>query len=129
MLDWRIYYADGTTCDSERVSCWEDAPATGVLCVIVRNDRTGRFVLSGVDYFYRPPSTVWLARQAALDEEPFVAKTDNLTPALQTYAPWIKWGQWTGEATFLRILALSNADTDFPIKSALDQNVDAEKVP
>lgn len=129
MLEWRIYYADGTICDSSQVECWEDAPLTGVLFVIDPSDRTGRHVLSGCDYFYRPPSRVWLARQIAADVELFIAKTDNLTPALQSLAPWIKWGVWAGEKLYAEIAKAAVYDKDFPMKSATDKTLDADKVP
>lgn len=129
MLEWRIYYSNGHTCDSSQVKCWEDAPLTGVLFVVDPSDRTGRHVLSGCDYFYRPPSRVWLARQIAEDHEKFVAKTDNLTPALQKFAPWIKWGVWAGEKLYEEIASTATKDPDFLPRSALDKTIDAEKVP
>lgn len=128
-LEWRIYYADKTTCDSSQVECWEDAPLTGVLFCVDPSFRTGRHVLSGCDYFYRPPSPVWLARQIAVNVEPFVAKTDNLAPALHAYAPWIKWGVWTGEKMFAEIAKAAVYDKDFPTRSATDKTIDADKVP
>lgn len=127
-LEWRLYYADRTTCDSSQVECWEDAPLMGVLFCVNPSDRTGRHVLSSRDYYYRPPSRVWLARQIAVDEDMFVAMADDLTPALQTFAPWIKWGMWAGDKLYDEVARAATYDIDFLPKSAKEP-LDARKVP
>lgn len=53
MIDWRIYYADGSTFDSARGGP-EDAPARGVL-IIVQRDRVHNVqrLMEGALYYYR----------------------------------------------------------------------------
>ncbi len=50
LMDWRIYYADGSTFDSSQGEP-NDAPPTGVACIMQR-DASGREVVKGDDYYY-----------------------------------------------------------------------------
>ena len=68
MLDWRIYYADGSTVDSSQ-STWDDAPQDGVVAIVVRDDEFGRVVLNGRDYYYSipgEPNDIYCAQERLL---------------------------------------------------------------
>lgn len=59
MLDWRIYYADGSRFDSGKGDAMA-APGFGVVCVVAPNESSGRTVLAGFDfYFWHAPSGSW----------------------------------------------------------------------
>ena len=50
-MDWKIYYTDGETFSSED-GTWEDAPADGIVAVVVADEDYGRYVLNGLNYYY-----------------------------------------------------------------------------
>ena len=52
-MNWRIYYVDDTTFSDED-GTWEEAPADGIVCVVVRDKDYGRYVLNGLNYYYMP---------------------------------------------------------------------------
>jgi len=125
-MDWRIYYVDGSKFSSTD-GWWEDAPLFGVFAVVERCESTGRRVLYGTDYYYRPPTDAWLEAMSCEWDGDYTAKTDNLTPTLQKYAPWIKWGMWTSNLKKDEILGLAMSDPDFPPISATDPVIDQPK--
>lgn len=49
-MKWKIYYGDGTTFSSEDGPP-ELAPATNIQCIIERDERHGRLVLSRFDFY------------------------------------------------------------------------------
>ena len=127
MIQWRIYYADGTTFDNVR-GAWKDAPAHGVVCVVVRDPTEvwGRFVNSGYaprvkcescgrnltnHYFVCPPDM----------EEPY--PTWELTDFRARFDkpggadPYIKTGRQVSQALWVEIMGVARRDPDFPIHS------------
>lgn len=51
MVDWRIYYSDGSTFDSTQGEP-EDAPGLGVVCIVQKCPDRGRMVMERWDYYY-----------------------------------------------------------------------------
>lgn len=47
---WRIYYADGSTFDSE-AGTWAEAPAWGIQAIIREDPRVGWAMVHGGDYY------------------------------------------------------------------------------
>lgn len=59
MLDWRIYYGDGSTYDSEDGPA-ESAPGYNLQCIVWADEKMGKMLLRGGDfYLYRHGS--WLS--------------------------------------------------------------------
>ena len=62
MLNWRIYYGDGTTYD-ETDGPAEEAPAWGTVAVVTRNSNDPREIVSvqgtGFDYFVYDKNNDW----------------------------------------------------------------------
>lgn len=102
---WRVYYDDGTTGDSTNFSP-EIVPALGVLCVVQPDPDTGRHRLSKVDYYWFENEEWWGGDLFGL--------FDYLTrPGLKV----VKFGRTVDNETFRRIMAIADADPDFPARS------------
>lgn len=67
---WRVYYADGATCDSA-AQRWRDLPNTGVIGVVVFEEPPYRRIVDGGDWYY-------------LDEDGEPSCTDTAD----------RWGEW-----------------------------------
>ena len=100
-MDWRIYYADGTTFDSSQGE-WANAPADGVIAVNVRYPALGSRTLSGVDHYYALPQS--------LD----IFQADDLGPYLRRYVPNVKFGVATYDSDHKAIVRRACKDPDFP---------------
>jgi len=100
---WRIYYADGSTF-SDPDGPWDDAPADGVVCVVVRDEDFGRYVLNGLNFYYH---------QAAGDELD-KAHTNDIGPQLRARCPWLKHGVGVARGKWKDILIRATKDPDFP---------------
>ena len=74
-INWRIYYIDDTTYDDTN-GTWEDAPSDGIMCVVVLDPNYGRFVLNGLNYYYKP-------EDAASDD---VAHCNDIVPNYESVA-------------------------------------------
>ena len=103
LRQWRIYYGDGTTFDSNDGS-WEGAPSENVQLVILyegENDNTipprpRRFIFSGDDYYFK-------------DGEIFGSSFDDITKVRGS----IKFGKFLSDDDFSRIRL--KAEVDFNI--------------
>lgn len=63
MILWRIYYENGTTFDNTQGSPY-DAPFHGVVCIVCRNEKYNRRILSHWDvYYYVKSLNTWLGSQ------------------------------------------------------------------
>ena len=51
MIDWRIYYEDGSTFDSSQ-GAPEDAPAFGVICIVETDPTVGRYIWHRNAFYY-----------------------------------------------------------------------------
>ena len=101
-MNWKIYYTDGTTYSDEDGD-WENAPSHGVVCVVVKDPDYGRFVLNGLNYYYRPNNA------GPLD----VAHCNDIVPQLVEQAPWLKFGTGVSKAHWKEILIKATKDPDF----------------
>lgn len=100
MINWRIYYADGTRWDST-FGTWEDAPTDGVVCVVVRDPEFGRLILNGLDYYY-----------SLSDDE--IGHTRDIGPQLRARARWLKFGAAVPRLEWKDALREAINDPDFP---------------
>jgi hypothetical protein len=104
-MDWKIYYQDETTYSDEDGS-WEDAPADGVICVIVRGQEgreKGRLVYNRTDYYNKLPGGGPLDIQAVSDLGPFIRQ----------YVKAIKFGAEIPYEDYMKILIKATKDDDF----------------
>lgn len=110
MVEWRIYYGDGTTYDG----LLDTAPATNVQVIVARDAapssrNVGRLILSGWDYYlYRDG---WYGVNGEVD---LVDHVLHERPQRVLKGRQITTGEYDG------IRRLANADPDFPVKSARD---------
>ena len=100
MIDWRIYYADGTTWDN-LAGLWDNAPCDGIVCVIVRDKAYGSFILNGLDFYYSIT-------------EGEIGHSRDIAPQLRARAKWLKYGLAVPGDDWQRILAAATADAEFP---------------
>ncbi len=102
MLDWRIYFANGTTfCNEE--GTWEDAPQDLIVSVPVRHELYGRKVLQSLDFFYKT------LNGGPLD----IVNCDDINPQLRLRCPWLKFGIGLANKDFKHILKQATEDPDF----------------
>jgi len=114
-MDWRIYYDDNTQFSSDDGE-WEAAPADGVICVVVRSERTGRHIFQGSDFYFKVPGTDKLAY------------ADDLGAFLRKLG-LVKFGLWTSDKLFESTLIKAQNDTDIPPRSATDALHDLPNIP
>ena len=113
-LKWKIYYDDGTAfsnIDGE----WETAPSDGVLCVVVKSDKTGRHIFSGSDYYFKIPGTDSFAH------------ADDLGPFLRKLG-LVKFGRWGPDRLMEDALKKVASDKELPKVSAVDPFHDAPSI-
>ena len=102
-MNWRIYYVDDTTFSDED-GTWEEAPADGIVCVVVRDKDYGRYVLNGLNYYYMPDG----------DPKPTdVTHTNDINPQLRVRCPWLKYGVGTTRDKWISTLIRATKDPDF----------------
>lgn len=101
-MEWRIYYADGTTF-SDQDGAWDDGPLDGVICVVVADPDYGRYVLNGLNYFYSQ------VRGGPQDK----AHTNDIGPQLRKQCRWLKHGVAVARKEFMDILIRATKDPDF----------------
>ena len=106
-MDWRIFYADGSTYDSSQGS-WDDAPLDGVVCVNVGDADYGKFTLNGLSYYYR--------QHEGADTD--IAHTNDINPQLRLRCPWLKYGVGVPRKLWQATLVAATKDPDFPRSQA-----------
>lgn len=116
-MDWRIFYDDNRTFSSDD-GAWEEAPADGVICVVVRSEKVGRKIYQGSDFYFKIPGSETLAY------------ADDLGPFLRKLG-LVKFGRWTSDALMESTLIKAQNDPDLPARSAQDPFYDdpARSVP
>ena len=113
-MDWRIYYCDGSTFDSDQGEPAE-APAFGVLAIVQRDStpepaNVGRFVRNGWDWYYwQPEAREWWAGD-------LFGLLDRLLHCLPV-GP-VKQGRTTSQTVYRETMSRAHSDQDFPPKSA-----------
>lgn len=81
-----------------------DAPADGVVAVVVQDDDYGRYVLNGTNYYYHQER----------GERNDKALTNDIGPQLRKRCPWLKFGVGTSRKEWKEILLKATNDPDFP---------------
>lgn len=94
-MDWRIYYDDGSTFDSDD-GAFHDAPSDGVICVVRRDGEKVEF-LSGADFYVR------------FDEDGSIAATGDIGPLLRKLG-FVKFGRFTSNRNQERVMARARED-------------------
>lgn len=126
---WKIYYADGTTfsnLDGE----WPDAPARGVICVVVRDPTKawGRWVSSGYapkkgkceacgrsrynEYYVCLPGS--REPRATHELEAFFYQTSRNGVNIEDIDRCIKYGEQASQKVWEAIMHVAVNDPDFP---------------
>lgn len=105
MIHWKIYYADGSTF-SNLDGSWEDAPAWGILGIVIKSKETGWSIVSGGDFY-------------VMTEDGEIINIDRLG-----FADYIvnvfrkaKVGRMVGREEWLRLSKTANQDKDFAVKT------------
>ena len=106
MVQWRIYYADGSTADNTQYEP-EDVPAKGVLVIVQRHQQNNVQRLSeGACYYWRRDAEMWFA-------------ADQFGMLLQTcqhrrLVTGQMWGETVPNDLFIKIKRQADTDPDFP---------------
>ena len=106
-MEWRIYYDDGSQFDSEQGTP-EQAPSYGVVAICTTDEKLGRLVLNGFDFYCFHESGEWFG----CDQWGMVDKLLHNLP----FTAW-KLGRTVRTNDFDRIIAQATHDPDFPTKS------------
>ena len=102
MPDWRIYYDDGSTFDSDQGEP-HDAPSEGFVCAVGYDERGQRYIMHGWD-FYQWSSDQWWGMDR-------IGLHDRLRRNL-VYA--YKEGRTVTRTEFEALMSKANLDPDFP---------------
>jgi len=103
-MDWRVYYADGSTWD-DQVGPWEDAPVDGVVCVnVLTKDGFVRYTLNGLNFYYLPEDA----------EGTDITHTNDIGPQLRKRCRWLKHGVGLSREKWQDVLERATHDPDFP---------------
>jgi len=107
-MEWRIYYADGSTFDSTDGSP-SDAPAYSVQAIVQKDKYYGRRILRMVDYYcWSPKAGKWIDMFDA---------ASVIVRALRDPGLIVKAGEYIDEQAYEAILIRVTNDPDFPGKS------------
>ena len=103
--DWRIYYSDGTTFDSNDGEPHE-APSTGFICAVAYDEDGVRYIMHGWNHYrYDVDSRQWWG----MDD---MGVFDTLRRGDIIYA--YKEGRTITRKAFLDMMARADKDVDFP---------------
>jgi hypothetical protein len=105
MLQWRIYYGDGSTFSSEDGEP-QNAPCRNVICIVEANDDLGRYIVHRRDYYWW--SEAWYGGD-------IFGLFDYLSDAGYKV---VKFGRTLPNAAYRAIYHEAVHDPDFPRKSA-----------
>jgi len=105
-MRWRIYYADGTTYDSDQGDPW-DAPATRVILILNRHhdSREAAYFQWMNDYYLWKDNRWYATDYGALMFYWFIEKYDHPRASLA--------GETVDNETWNRIREIAKADKDF----------------
>lgn len=105
MIEWRIYYDGGSTFDNTD-GAPEDAPAHGVIAICTRDEKLGRMVLNGFDFYcYQYEADEWFG----CDQWGLIDKLLHRLP----FNAWLM-GRTVRTLDFDKIIAQACSDPDFP---------------
>ena len=103
-IQWRIYYADGSTFDSANGRA-ADAPPDGIEVIVQTDPRVGRSVIDGKDWY-------------VFDGERWVGMDGDGMKAFFRQLGTLKQGLTLSRPRYDAILHRALNDPDFPKKSA-----------
>jgi hypothetical protein len=105
MIDWRVYYSDGSTFDSSQGTP-DDAPAFGVQEILqLADDGRIRDVVTGADFYLYCEDGKWTGS----DLVGLIERLANRIPFSGTLI-----GRWEPVDVYQAILRTAEEDTDFP---------------
>lgn len=107
-MHWRIYYADGSTFDSNQGE-HEDAPPFGVICIVYPNDLVGRIIMHGWDWYY------WVTEVGQWWGSDIYGVLDRLLHNLPLCA--LKQGRNASNERYRQMMTAADKDPDFPPRS------------
>lgn len=102
-MNWRVYYDDGRTFDSDQGSP-EDAPAFGFIAAVGRDESGRRYIMHGWDHY------CWDVDSAQWWGMDWCGLIDRLTMN-RVYA--YKLGRTITRQAFRDVMRLADADPDF----------------
>ena len=106
MIEWRIYYSDGSSFDSTQGSP-DMAPSRGFVCAVGYDERGDRYIQNGWDhYWFDVKSCQWWG-----------CDRDGLIDQLCENRVWAyKQGRTVTRSEFSDIMQTAHKDPDFPLK-------------
>ena len=105
MIDWKVYYGDGSTLSNEQVEA-ENLPGRNIVCIINRHLDVGRQIVTRHDYYWF--DEVWSGGDV------FGLYDYLLIPGWKK----VLFGRTLRTDQYEKILSSAFLDSDFPIKSA-----------
>jgi hypothetical protein len=112
MIQWRIFYDDGSTFDNEQGAPY-DAPGLGVICIVKMDTQSGRGILSGFDY-YLYIDIEWMGAD-------LFGLLDHVLNRF-AHLRGVCAGRTIDNGTYQLILRRAHEDDDFPVKSGRREN-------
>lgn len=113
MVEWRVYFSDGSTFDST-MGTPHDVPNKRVQTVIQKDEKRGRDILRMVDYFIWSPT---LCRWVDIFDAAGLVQRAAIEPYLV-----IRVGEYIPTPDFERILIATQSDPDFPGRTPLKKS-------
>jgi len=116
-IKWRIYYGDKSTFDSSMGNP-EDAPSTGVICIVQEHKIHGFVVTAFKDFYWRWNDEWWGSDQAGFWQHMF-------DPGVKI----VKFGVSVPTELFAEIMSQASKDREFGVKhsnSLLEYGVESE---
>jgi len=105
MPDWRIYYDDKSTFDSDQGSP-EDAPSQGFICAVGWDETGKRYIMHGWDHYN------W---DDDVDQWWGMSYTGLFDRLLRNKVKAYKMGRTVCRRDWEELMILANNDPDFPI--------------
>lgn len=102
-MDFRVYYADGTTYDGDAMG----APALDALLIVEKDADHGRRIVSGGDYFVWEGGRWWAVDQVGM-----------YTYLVRTGPRRVLIGRMVSNEHYAETWRRAESDTDFPLRTA-----------
>lgn len=111
MIQWRIYYGDGSTFDNTQGKPWE-APGHDVQLIVQVDEMVGRVVLTMFDWYY------WNESEGEWWASDYFGLFDQLLNDRTNSIHSVKAGRNMSNKKYRELIEIALADKDFPVKSA-----------
>ena len=107
-MDWRIYYADGSTFDSSQGEP-KDAPGFRVVCIAMRNESVGRVICcKWYAYYWNPEERAWSGTDLF---SMLIRRAMRLPTEAESF------GEMLSNEHFNEIMDRAANDPDFPVRT------------